>query len=385
MKVLLLDTNVSSYPIYKALIGFGYDVFVAGNNPDDCLAGICDNYISVNYSSIKNIQKIQEREEFDAIIPGCNDVSYKTAAALNALNNFGLNLDDPSINDRINEKDQFKQLAISIGLPVANPLLKDEVKHNTEKKIIVKPVDSYSGKGITVLYKANIDELNKALEYAKTNSSKKEYLIEEFFEGQLYSHSAFIKNGKIELDFIVEEHCIYNPFRVDTSWVIPESDFKHIERIRSEINKLAAHLKLCDGLIHTQFIAKEDDFRIIEITRRCPGDSYSLLIEHTTGFGYAQYYVSKILKTLSNQTHPNGFKNIFRHTIHSEKPFFISYRPSFKFELIEFIPHEKTGQDISKLRETRVGVIFGELSNSKKQDLKIKGTFENLKNDGYSI
>jgi hypothetical protein len=45
MRVLLLDTNVSSYPIYESLIEDGYEVFVAGSNQNDCLALVCENYI----------------------------------------------------------------------------------------------------------------------------------------------------------------------------------------------------------------------------------------------------------------------------------------------------------------------------------------------------
>jgi hypothetical protein len=43
-KVLLVDTNFSSLPIYHALVALGHDVHVVGNNPVDCLAKISPNY-----------------------------------------------------------------------------------------------------------------------------------------------------------------------------------------------------------------------------------------------------------------------------------------------------------------------------------------------------
>lgn len=360
MKVLLLDTNVSSYPIYKALLEFGCEVFVAGNNPDDCLAGISDNYISLDYSSIEETQKIQVQENFDAIIPGCNDVSYKTASALNAINNFGLNLDSIEINDQINDKGLFKKLALSLGISVSKPLNDGEINLEINEKIIVKPVDSYSGKGITIIDNENLHFLKNAIDRAKANSQKGEYLIEEFFDGQLYSHSAFIKNGKIEIDFIVEEHCIVNPFAVDTSWLIKTEDFFLTEKIREEINKLVIHFKLCDGLIHTQFLAKEDNFIVLEITRRCPGDSYSLLVEHSTTFKYARNYVAIILKQIQPNSEAIKYRNIFRQTVFIEECYYISHKPQIQYNLVEIIPHVKTGTNIKSYSNKRIAVLFGE-------------------------
>ena len=45
--------------------------------------------------------------------------------------------------------------------------------------------------------------------------------FEEFIEGQLYSHTAFLGEAGVVADFIVEEHGSINPFTVDTSCLMP--------------------------------------------------------------------------------------------------------------------------------------------------------------------
>ena len=45
-----------------------------------------------------------------------------------------------------------------------------------------------------------------------------------------------------------------------------------------------------DGLIHTQFISDNNTFSLIEVTRRCPGDLYSKLIQMSTGINYSELY-----------------------------------------------------------------------------------------------
>ena len=64
----------------------------------------------------------------------------------------------------------------------------------------------------------------------------KKYVIEEFIQGQLYSHSAFIVDKKIIIDFVVEEHCIVNPFVVDTSRVLYNFDRDILNQIRNDIS-----------------------------------------------------------------------------------------------------------------------------------------------------
>lgn len=361
MRILLLDTNLASLPIYQSLINLGFEVFVAGAKPKDTLALLTKNYFDIDYSDLNKVEEIYIKNKIDFVVPGCNDISFKSACEFLERKKHILNLDSVEINDKLNVKSEFKKFALSNQIKVPLEYQINNFDFEIKSKYIVKPTDSYSGRGVTVISKKNISEIDQIIEFAIANSKNKNFIIEEFVEGTLYSHSAFIRNGHIYKDFIVEEHCLNNQFAVDHSWVIQEDEFVLINSIRNEIQKIIQKLNLCDGLIHTQFICNLKEFWILEVTRRCPGDLYSLLIQKSTGFNYAREYVKNILKIeLEIENEYENYNKILRETLTFPKG---GEWTSLKIdnntlELDEFFPIEKSGTLLDPAPYGRAGILF---------------------------
>lgn len=314
-KVLLLDTNVSSFPIYDYLIKNGYEVYVAGGKPNDCLAKYTKNYINFNYSDIDLLKEIIDIYQFDYLIPGCNDMSYICATKANDNSKF-FGLDTTEISEIINNKSKFRKFAISNKLNVPQIYSKDE-SYKLNTSIIIKPADAYSGRGVSIVKEINSENIDAAINNAIEYSKDKDYVIEEYIEGQLYSHSAFISNKKIIIDFFVIEDGTTNKFTVDTSHIIYDFPNDIQKEIKKQIENIAEKLNLVDGLIHTQFIKTENSFKIIEVTRRCPGDLYSLLIQKSTEFSYAEFYTKPFINNEIKVTSAKTKKhNIIRHTLY---------------------------------------------------------------------
>ena len=82
MKILLLDTNFSSGPIYDYLIESGNEVYVIGNNPNDFLAKFAKNYIQSDYTKINRIATIAELDLDEAML-----MAFR--AAVKAYDNVG--------------------------------------------------------------------------------------------------------------------------------------------------------------------------------------------------------------------------------------------------------------------------------------------------------
>lgn len=301
-KVLLVDTNFSSLPIYKELIRLNHEVHVVGINPADCLAKSCNHYWQINYADTEALRSLVDREKFDFLVPGCTDRSFSSCVAVSQGRFPGI----PSklVDEELNQKDRFRALGKRLNLQVPHVQWQDRfeitsIEPPTSAKLrwplIVKPVDSFSGKGITVILHADDVELQQAVKIAREASSKGMCLIEDFIQGQLYSHSAFLRSGQVVQDFFVKEDCSANPFVVDTSCLISTVSKILRSGLRKSIEAIAYELSLCDGLIHTQFILDGEQPWLIEITRRCPGDLYSRLIELSGGSGYVSNYVSPFL------------------------------------------------------------------------------------------
>lgn len=365
-KVLLIDTNFSSAPIHNYLVQSGCEVFVVGGNPNDFLAKSARNYINMDYSNVSRTREIIEKMKIDYIVPGCNDLSYRVCADLNSKGNYH-GLDTLEQTEILNKKDKFRAFATQIGLPI--PRVIPSERMGRVWPVIVKPVDAYSGRGMTIVQKHEQRKLQPAIDRAKEFSPSKTCIVEEYIEGQLYSHSAFIINGKIVVDFIVEEYGTANPLVVDTSRVLYDFPLNMLNGIRDGISLLAKKLNLVDGLVHTQFIKNGRSFWLIEVTRRCPGDLYSQLIELSTGFNYAAAYAKPFIKQ-KHSYRKNTMKQswVMRHTISQPTDGILgSIQFNIPVQIEKMVPISAAGDMIKASPFGRIALLF--LRNNTKKEL----------------
>lgn len=375
-KVLLVDTNFSSLPIYKELKNLGHEVHVVGGNPSDCLAKISKKYTQINYADTNALKKFVENEKFDFLVPGCTDRSYTSCAVVS--NGKFPGIESQHTDEMINNKAKFRDFATKHRLPI--PRIQRVEQQGFQFPLIVKPVDSFSGKGISVITYPDQIKLKHGIELAKEASAKKEYLIEDFVEGTLHSHSAFIDNGKVIMDFVVDEFCNINPFVVDTSQVSQVVTSAVLADLRQCIELISNELQLQNGLIHTQFKLNGDRIWLIEITRRCPGDLYSQLIELSTGESYVQAYIAPFLgKPILKSARPASSRHIMRHTItvNQEQTFgHITFDHAVKIE--RWISLSITGDQLKPSPASRVGILFAEAKTNEELNKLIEKTSKRM-------
>ncbi len=379
---LLVDTNFSAIPIYQYLISLGMTVYVIGRNPNDFMAKSIQNYIKIDYSDLNGLKKTISELKIDYVIPGCNDYSYEICSHLTG-ESYLINVDDFETASTLLNKSKFCNFALLHQLPVPQ-IFTLATATQADSSLIVKPVDAFSGKGITQIATPDLSDIQTAIETAKSYSRNGEVIIEEFVEGQLYSHSAFLKDQKIIQDFIVEEYGSANPFVVDTSFVKTGFPIHLLQQVRQSIEKIAQLLNLKDGLIHTQFICNEQKIWLIEITRRCPGDLYSQLIELSTGSPYAANYAMPFIgQPLKIESSNNQTKSIIRHTITQQKTG-IFYNISFQqpLNIARYISIATSGDLIKPSPNGRVGILFAEV-NSNEQKMSLTNAF--IERKAYQI
>jgi len=370
---ILLDTNAASVPIYRYLVDSGHETYVVGDKPDNALAKSADNYIKLDYSNVEAVTALVERVGADFLIPGCNDLSYETCAAINAKRPFpGI---DPTETVRIlGNKQDFRRYAEAAGVPAPRRIAEGDAL--AAGPVIVKPAEAFSGRGVTALPAPSATDLAAAIEHAKAFSRNGACLIEEFVEGQLYSHSAFLGSDGILTDFFVEEHGSVNPFAVDTSYVVPAFDPALANKVRASIEKIAQDLQLTAGLIHTQFIVDRERFWIIEITRRCPGDLYSQLIASSTGFNYAENYARPFLGEGFDGS-PQSYRPILRHTISLRAPqVFSSLQFHRPIDIEMFVSLALTGDRIAASPFGRIGILFARAADGDALNTLMRATLD---------
>jgi formate-dependent phosphoribosylglycinamide formyltransferase (GAR transformylase) len=365
IKSLLVDTNRGAYTVYKALCSLGHEVTVIGSNPEAPLAKISSHFIHLDYSDPVLLGDLIEYNKYKSLIPGCTDVSYKACAEVNQGRFPGI--DSVEATRAINDKSEFRAVAARFGIPVPKVLVFKEALHCDA--VIVKPVDAFSGLGISIVKNPTRESLQLAYAAACEVSKTRTALIEEYVTGQLYSHSAFMQSGEVVADFVVREDCTTNPFAVDTSKVVFDFPKKLRESLKSDASKLFNGLGLEDGLIHSQFILSGDHYWIIEVTRRCPGDLYALLIEMSTGYPYGASYAASFLgEAPLSQAAGTLEKHIIRHTATSKDGaslWGLSFNKPVNLKF--FVPLATAGDFIKSSPYGRAGLFFLEAQSYKEQ------------------
>jgi formate-dependent phosphoribosylglycinamide formyltransferase (GAR transformylase) len=206
----------------------------------------------------------------------------------------------------------------------------------------------------------------QAVRKAQQTSRIGNVVVEEFIEGNLHSHSAFLQDGHIGFDFFVDEFCTVYPYQVNCS-NCPSSLSEQVRcGVRRCINRIAKSLGLNDGLIHTQFMAKGNDFWIFETMRRCPGDLYGKLISLSTSIDYLDLYVRPFLGLSLPETLPEATSFYYgRHTISSNQPMvYFSFSHTVPAESVDIVPLKSSGEHLSVAPFDKIGILFAQFRDS---------------------
>lgn len=355
---LLVDTGFSAWPILRALENRGLEVHVVGATPSDALARVHNSYHRVDYSDHIALSRLIDTLNPDYLVPGCNDRSYLACAAVAQNRDFS-GIDSLQNAEIVNKKDFFREFASQLDMPVPKAI--NWPAETIDIPVIVKPVDAFSGKGITLLRDADQASIISACRTAKSASHSGRFILEQFVEGQLYSHSAFLLNHRVVQDFWVAEYSSVNPFVVDTSHLAHDLNPSVRAAVRLEVEQFASALDLVDGLFHSQFIVSGDQHFILEVTRRCPGDLYSQLIQLSTGFDYSAAYVSGFIGSTDFNHQSTGMDSgfILRHTITGSINAPLSHLEFNESLLIErWVPLAACGEQLKPSPQGRIGILF---------------------------
>ena len=306
---------------------------------------------------------------FDYLVPSCNDYAYLASTWVAAQLGFP-GFDSVDTAEMMHTKHRFRAFAESSGVrvPASVRLASGQLPELGRLRLpyLVKPVDSFSGRGVTRV--DHPDSLLAAIEHARAVSRDAAVVVEDFVTGQLHSHSAFIAGQRVVTDFFVDEFCSVYPYQVDCSnhpSVLPETLRR---RVRTEIERLAAAAGLADGLVHTQFIAAGDDFWIIECMRRCPGDLYNRLIEVSTGTPYTDLYVRPFVgESLAPLPACAAPRLIGRHTIsRAAECVALSWSHCIPDVSLDIVPLKLSGERLGAAPFDKLAIFFAEFSSAER-------------------
>ena len=170
--------------------------------------------------------------------------------------------------------------------------------------VIVKPVDSYSSRGVTkVVYPNDLESsFNKALQISRT----KKVIIEEFVEGEELTIDAYIEEGNAHIlciSFIdkVPDNDRFVICRTRYPAQISEDLMKKVEDITDSIAKA---FQLKDSPMLIQMITDGSNVSVVEFCARTGGGDKFQLIKKASKFDVIKAVVDL---TLGEKPHIEGF------------------------------------------------------------------------------
>lgn len=360
--ILLVGTSFSAAPLLQALRDMGFAVAVCGALPNDPCVAMADAYHQLDYADREALLELVRRKGYRYLCPSCNDYAYLSACYVaDQLDLPGY--DQPHHTTILHDKAAFRAHAQAIGLQVPRACQADDntLRETLRLPLLVKPTDSFSGRGIQRI--TEHDQLTDAITQARQTSRCGSVVIEEFIEGTLHSHSAFIQDGRILQDVFVDEFCLRHPYQVDCSNAPSRLSDAVRERMRQQILLLVDSLQLCDGLLHTQFIDHHGEPYLIEPMRRCPGDLYYHLVQLATGMPYVDNYVAPFAGRPLQTGGREQQQYWARHTISfAHDSVFYSLSPRFPQALdLRIYPLADSGSTIKAAPYGKAAIAFARL------------------------
>ena len=197
-KLLVLGGTLSSYDVVKTAKEMGLHVIVADYLEYGVSKEIADEKILLSTTDIDALSKLIDLKKIDGVFTGASEFNIRNMIEL--CERKGL----PCYTTMeqwqlLQNKKRFKDTCRKYGVPVVPEY--DAGNAEDIKKIkypvIVKPVDSFSGHGISVCHSK--EELLQAIPYAKKHSKTGNIIVERYIQGDNVEVYYLIQDGQVML------------------------------------------------------------------------------------------------------------------------------------------------------------------------------------------
>lgn len=374
-RLLLLGGSHAEIPLIQAAQSLGYYVITTGNNRDGLGHPYADKTVFADFSDKNAMLELAKAEKVDAVCSGCND--FALLSTVYVCEKLGLpGHDGYEISLLIHHKDKYRKLAERLGIPT--PKARSvSATDSTEFKnilaartlrypIIVKPVDLTGGKGI---HRAEDEKTAlEAYEDAATRTRENHLVVEEFVTGSNHGFSCFLIGGKVAFYFADNEQYYVNKYLVSGANTPSTTSQRGLELLKEYSERIAKELHLVDGILHIQYIERDDGIPvIIEICRRPPGDLYIKFVKYATGVDYPKMLVMAECglsvggKELESVLARKGVKPFLRHCIMTDRvgtADSIEFAPEIQGNIVERFLWFKKGEMVENPLLYKAGIIF---------------------------
>ena len=287
MKALVLCGGLPQAALIKELKSRGIYTILADMNEKVVAREYADKFYPVSVLDINGVRKVAVDEKVDFILTVCADQVLQVVAQI--AEELGLPwYIDFETAENVSKKSFMKKIFWENNIPTTKFVVMDrfdeEKISHLKYPIIVKPVDSYSSRGVCKVNSANElkEAFNNAINISRTNGA----IVEEFTEGEEITVDVYVEEGKAyvlclsKLDkipgndkFVINRSHIPAPISEDIK-----------EKISETAQKIASAFGLRNCPMLIQLISNGNAISVVEFCARTGGGIKFLMIKKFSGF-----------------------------------------------------------------------------------------------------
>ena len=287
MKALVLCGGIPQAALIEELKSRGIYTILADMNPNVMARPYADAFYPVSVLDVDAVKQLAIEQKVDMVLTACADQVLLVQAQVSEELGLPCYIDYKTAKD-VSSKELMKKVFVEHGIPTSRHVIMGEFDEEKVKDllypIIVKPVDSYSSRGVRKVF--NIDELKTAFEAAVEISRTDTAIVEEFVEGEELTVDVYIEDG------VAHTLCISNIDKIpgNNRFVICRTRYpaqinnevkKQVEVIAGQIVK-AFNLQNSPMLI--QMITDGKKVSVVEFCARTGGGDKFRLIRQVSNF-----------------------------------------------------------------------------------------------------
>lgn len=236
-----------------------------------------DKSYLISTANIDEILKICKKEEVDGVFFGYSELNqYYTLDVCTKLNlPFYANKNQIDI---LANKKNFKNYCKKFNINVVQEY---DIDNIDELPVIVKPVDSYSGKGISICY--DLKDLQECVNQAINESKTKSYLIEKYMDPDKYDVVGIyysIQNGVVALSSMADRimYKFNNNRQLNTALIYPSVYLnRYLTLVDKSVKEMIKAIGIQNGTIFIEGCVDKEKFYFWEAGFRLCGAEQDIL------------------------------------------------------------------------------------------------------------
>ncbi len=274
-----------------ALLGYLRDrgIFTVLADMNERVAGRAhaDKFYPVSVLDVDGVCRVATEEKVDFVITVCADQVLQVVAEVSERLGLPCYIDfETAVN--VSKKSYMKRIFSENGIPSSAFVMAespDDPRLSALRyPLIVKPVDSYSSRGVKKV--SDVGALQEACDAAAAISRTGSVIVEEFVEGDELTVDVYVENGTARvlcishLDKIGED----GKFVIHRTRYPAQISLSVGDQIAEAAQRIADAFGLANSPMLIQLITDGESISVVEFCARTGGGDKFRLIEKATGF-----------------------------------------------------------------------------------------------------